>query len=254
MVHLKRHARYKNDLSAPLCRSEFLLEGAVDESTVPTLEESAILAKMRDEVLQGAYYLIDYRGYAGYEPGDNVVNIFSMGSPTTEAIKASEGLLSRGIYANVIVVTSPDLVCGIQAHENDYRFLRDGLGIDGHLHVHPTEHLNGHEFVTVAGRRVPMVSVHDGEAGLLDNLGSIVGVRHIALAVRHHSKCGRPKDIYEYHNIDFNSVIEACGKVLSETALEQVKVSQTVLGEVMATAQQPAQWSDLWPTRPQNRH
>ena len=33
-----------------------------------------------EEVLKGAYHLIDYRGYAGYEPGDNVVNIFAMGS------------------------------------------------------------------------------------------------------------------------------------------------------------------------------
>jgi pyruvate dehydrogenase E1 component len=253
-VHLRRQARNKTDVSAPLCRSEFILEGGVDEASLPALEENAILAKMREEVLQGAYYLIDYRGYAGYEPGDNVVNIFSMGSLTTEAIKASDALLGRGVYANVIVVTSPDLLCGIHAHENDYRYLREGLGISGHLYVHPTEHLNGHEFITVAGRRVPVVSVHDGEAGLLDNLGSIVGVKHTSLAVRHHSKCGRPKDIYEYHGIDANSVIEACGKVLSETALEEVKVSQVVLGEAIANAPQPAQWSDLWPTRPQNRH
>jgi len=205
-------------------------------------------------VLKGAYYLINYQGYAGYEPGDNVVNIFAMGAPTTEAIKASEALLSKGVYANVIVVTSPDLLCGIQAHENDFQYLKEGLGINGHLHVHPTEQLNGHEFVTIAGRRVPMVSVHDGEAGLLDNLGSIVGVRHEALAVRKHSKCGRPKDIYEYHHLDASSVVEACGKVLSETALEEVKVSQTTLGEVMASAPQPSKWSDLWPTRPQNRH
>ena len=177
-----------------------------------------------------------------------------MGSLNTEALKASETLLSKGIYANVIVVTSPDLLCGIHGHENNYDYLKNNLGINGNLHVHPTENLNGTEFVTVAGRRVPIVSVHDGEAGLLDNLGSIVGVRHEALAVRHHSKCGRPKDIYQYHNIDWQSVIEACGKVLSETALEEVKVSQSVLGESQLTQSSPAKWTDLWPTRPQNRH
>ena len=154
----------------------------------------------------------------------------------------------------MIVVTSSDLTCGLQAHENDYRWIREGLGINSTLHVHTTEQLNGHEFVTVAGRRVPIVSVHDGEAGLLDNLGSIVGVRHESLAVRHHSKCGRPKDIYAYHGIDAEAVVEACGKVLAETALENVKVSQTVLGEVQAQAPAPAKWDELWPTRPQNRH
>ncbi len=254
IVHLKRQARFKQDPSQLLCRSEFALNGATDEAQVANLEETQIFEKLREEVLAGAYYLIDYRGYAGYEPGDNVVNIFSMGSMTTEAIKASESLLARGIYANVIVVTSSDLLCGLQAHENDYQYLRESLGINANLHVHPTEHLNGHEFVTVAGRRVPIVSVADGEAGLLDNLGSIVGVRQESLAVRHHSKCGRPKEIYEYHGMDWESVVEACGKVLSDTALEEVRVSQQVLGESSMTQAAPSKWTDLWPVRAQSRH
>lgn len=254
MLWLKRQARFKTEINGLLARAEFPLDGAVDESQLAAQDEAIILEKLREEVLSGAYYLIDYRGYAGYEPGDNVVNIFAMGSLGTEAIKASEALLAKGVYANVIMVTSSDLLCGIQAHENNYQWLKEGLGIDSNLHIHPTEHINGHEFITVAGRRVPMVSVHDGEAGLLDNLGSIVGVRHESLAVRHHSKCGRPKDIYEYHNIDWQSVMEACGKVLAETALEEVRVSQTVLGENEATQKSPAKWTDLWPTRPQSRH
>ncbi|GIL16610.1 MAG: 1-deoxy-D-xylulose-5-phosphate synthase [Oligoflexia bacterium] len=254
LTNLKKQARFKIGLSTPLCRQQFALEGAADESTVETMSEQEIMSTIREDVLQGAYYLIDYRGYAGYEPGDNVVNIMSMGSPTTEAIKASEALLAHGIYANVIVVTSSDLLCGILGHENDYHWLKEGLGINGNLHVHPTEEMGSHEFVTVSGRRVPIVSVHDGEPGLLDNLGSIVGVRQETLAVYKHSKCGRPKDIYEYHSIDAESVVEACGKVLSETALEEVRVSQRVLGEIQASAPQPAKWTDLWPARPQSRH
>lgn len=254
MTYLKKQARFKEDRSTALCRAEFPLEGAADESQVAAQSEEKILETVRHDVLQGAYYLIDYRGYAGYEPGDNVVNIFSMGSPTTEAIRASEALLGKGIYANVIVVTSSDLLCGIQAHQNDYRWLREGLGLNADLHVHPTEQLNGHEFVTVAGRRVPIVSVHDGEAGLLDNLGSVVGVKQEALAVRKHSKVGRPVEIYAYHGIDADSVVEACGKVLAETALENVKVSQNVLSEHQTEGASAAKWDDLWPTRPQNRH
>jgi pyruvate dehydrogenase E1 component len=256
MLNLKRQARFKSDVTAPLHRTEFPLDGAVDEAQMPTQDEAVILNQVREEVLQGAYYLVDYRGYAGYEPGDNVVNIFAMGAMTTEALKASEALLSKGIYANVIVVTSSDLLCGIQAHENDYQYLKNGLGVNGNLHIHPTEQLNGPELVTIAGRRVPIVSVADGEAGLLDNLGSIVGTRQESLAVRHHSKCGRPSEVYQYHNMDWNSVIEACGKVLAETALEEVKVSTNVLGETQATqvsgsetAASTAKWSDLWPTR-----
>lgn len=247
MLYLKRQSRFKTDSSAMLARTEFKVDGAADESTLETLPEAEILETIRQEVLLGAYYLIDYRNYAGFEPGDNVVNIFAMGSMCTEAIKASEALLAHGIYANVIVVTSSDLLCGIQAHEDDYAYLKQNLGVNADLFVHPTQELNGVELVTAAGRRVPIVSVADGEAGLLDNLGSIIGVKQESLAVRKHSKCGRPKDIYAYHHIDAAAVVEACGKVLAETALENVQVSQV-------SFRQPVQpnvtdWRDLWPQR-----
>lgn len=251
MKYLNRQARFKSGLSGMLARAEFPMEGAANESEIPALSETEILRTIREEVLQGAYYLVDYRGYAGYEPGDNVVNIFSMGSPSTEALKASEALLERGIYANVIIVTSPDLLVGVQAHENDYAYLKHGLQIDSRLYLQRREEIQSSDLITVAGRRVPMVSVHDGEPGILDNLGSVVGVRQESCAVRKHSKCGRPSDIYKYHGIDADSIVEACGKVLSETALEQVIVSQNLLPEVQASGKSAQQqhWSEFWPTR-----
>lgn len=249
MTNLKRQLRFKTDQSQNLCLSQFPISGAIDESTVAAMDESSILAVLREDVLQGAYYLIDYRGYAGFEPGDNVVNIFAMGAMGTEAIKASEKLLTMGVYANVIIVTSPDLLCGIQAHQNDYNWLKTGLGINSNLVLHPTESLDGHDLVMVAGRRVPIVSVHDGEAGLLDNLGSVIGVRQESLAVRKHSKCGRPSEVYAYHHIDSESVVDACGKVLSETALEEIQVSQRALGESELSKQSQTKWTDLWPVQ-----
>jgi pyruvate dehydrogenase E1 component len=250
--YLSRQARFKKPYEGgSLCLSEFMLEGATDEASVQAWSEDEIFTAMREDVLAGAYYLIDYRGYAGYEPGDNVVNIFAMGSLGTEALIASEKLLAKGIYANVIMVTSPDLLVGNLAHDNNYELLRNRLQIDGSLHLQPQ--LNGNlyaaEVVTVSGRRVPIVSVHDGEPGLLDNIGSIIGVRHESLAVRKHSRSGRPADIYAYHHIDSEAVAEAVGKVLSETALENVHVSRKILGDV-ATAEvaNPEQWQTLWPS------
>ena len=249
LTNLKRQARFKSDASQTLCRAEFPLQNATPETEVASIDDATIFKAMRDEVLQGAYFLIDYRGYAGYEPGDNVVNIFAMGAMNTEALKASEALLARGIYANVIAVTSPDLLCGIPAHENDYHWLREGLGINSNLYLRRTENEEAGDLVTVAGKRIPIVSVHDGEAGLLDNLGSIVGVRQESCAVRKHSKCGRPNEIYGYHGIDAEAVVEACGKVLSETALEQTIVSEQSLSETQNANRTQAHWSDLWPTR-----
>ncbi len=205
-------------------------------------EESEILRAVREDVLKGAYYLVDYRGFEGYEPGDNVVNIFAMGSPTTEAIKASEELKNKGIYANVIVITSSDLLLGNLAHENGYQHLREGLQVNGDLYLKDIDAADSGELRTLAGRRIPVVSVHDGETGLLDNIGSIIGVRQETLGVRKHSKCGRPSDVYRYHHIDANSVLQACGKVLAETALENTWMP----GEQPAPAAQ-GDWRQLWP-------
>lgn len=253
---LKRQRRFKNtsDGALILCPENQSVEQphCLPTDQVGALDDQEILAQVRQEVLQGAYYLIDYRGYVGYEPGDNVVQIFAMGSLVQEAIQASQALLARGIYANVIVVTSPDLLAGNLAHANDYEHLKKGLGVTGDLHLVP--HLNGHsqrgDVVVLAGRRVPLVSVHDGEPGLLDNLGSLVGVKQLALAVRKHSRCGRPQDVYAYHGIDEVAIVEACGKVLSETALENIELSRQVV-EALAHTESSTRtdWRSLWPEK-----
>lgn len=248
--YLQKQRRFKSGLSEGqlLCRAEYSMEGAVNEEELETLSEQEILDTVRAEVLQGAYYLIDYRGYAGYEPGDNVVHIFAMGSLGTEAIKASEQLLAKGIYANVIMVTSPDLLVGGLAHADNYRYLRENLDVNSRLYLQPTLNgaLHSAEAATLSGRRIPIVSVHDGEPGLLDNIGSIIGVRHESLAVRKHSKCGRPADVYRYHALDADAVVEACGQVLAETALETVQVSRRALEDNL-TPKAHADWRQLWP-------
>ncbi len=257
MKYLTKQSRFKTNSATLLSRSEFSVVGSTNEEEISSISESDILTAVRNDVLKGAYFLIDYRGYAGFEPGDNVVNIFAMGSMCTEAIKASENLLSRGIYANVIVVTSPDLLCGIQAHENNYDYLRNELKINSDLYLNRQGTVESADLIMASGRRIPVVSVHDGEAGLLDNLGSIVGVRQESCAVRKHSKCGRPAEIYNYHHIDDAAVMDACGKVLSETALEKVIVSKTTFEQTADSAytsdqNQRPHWTDLWPTKNQN--
>lgn len=221
--YLKTQSKFKLGLAPEtlLCRADYPMNGAVVESELACLEEAQIMEKLREDVLAGAYYLIDYRNYAGYVAGDNVVHLFAMGSMTTEAIKASEELLKKGIYANVLVVTSPDLLIGHIGHFNNYQHLKEGLQINGNLHLHPMPSSNS-ELMTLAGRRIPVVSVHDGEAGLLDNIGSIIGVKQISCAVRKHSLCGRPSEVYEYHSINSDSVVEAVHEVLAATAEENI--------------------------------
>lgn len=255
---LQKQKRFKKDFSGELNYKDSKMSGGTDESEIKPQTESEIMEVIKKEVLSGAYKLINYEGYAGYVPGDNVVNIFSMGSPTTEAIEASGLLLEKGIYANVIVVTSPDLVAGTLAHNNNYNYLKNYLEVTADLHVtaHDLNSFSKAEVATVSMRRVPIVSVHDGEPGLLDNLGSIVGVKHESLAVRKHSKCGTPKDVYAYHGIDAQGVVQACGKVLSETALEEVKVSKEVLKALQSSEVKSKEknWKSLWPETSTTRH
>jgi pyruvate dehydrogenase E1 component len=223
---------------------------AIDESTLPALDDATLLARVREDCLAGAYRLLDWSGYAGYEPGDNVVNVFAMGSVMTEALDAAQALLAKGVFANVIAVSSPELLLGILGERDGYRHLRQGLGIDGDLHAVEGAGESEAGLVSLAGRRVPIVAVCDGEAGLLDNIGSIVGVKQVTLAVRKFSKCGRPDEVYGYQHIDAASLVEAAGKVLSETALEDLRVSPGLLERLAArTSAGPAQrnWRDLWP-------
>lgn len=246
LKRLKTQKRFKTQ-NVLLTPNGYPYEGATEESSIAAISDAEIMETTRRDVLSGGYYLINYQGYAGYEPGDNVVNIFSMGSPTTEAIEASDKLLQKGIYANVIVVTSPDLLIGAMAESNQYSHLKENLGINAKLYFNGSIDHAG-DLATISGRRIPIVSVHDGEAGLLDNIGSVVGVRHEVLAVKKHSKCGRPEDVYKYHHLDADSIVEACGKVLSETALEEVQVSRSLLGSLLnQEAPQIRNWRELWP-------
>jgi len=251
--NLVSQARFKQDLPAGT-----LLKpagggpewgDAVDESTLPALSEAEVRNTIRENCLLGGYFLVNWEGYAGYEPGDNVVNVFVMGSVGTEALEASRVLLEMGIFANVVVVTSPELMLGILGEQNEYDHLKNGLGITGDLHATTGAGTTEAGLLSLAGRRVPCVAVCDGEAGLLDNIGSIVGVKQITLAVRRFSKCGRPDQVFEMHGLDCNSVVEACGRALAETATEELRIPADLADRLArrSTSQRP-NWRELWPT------
>lgn len=199
------------------------------------LPDSEILNTLRKEVLAGGYRLIHYEGYEDYTPGDNVVHMFAMGALGEEAILASDALLKEGIYANVFIVTSPDLLLGNLAEQSKYTHLTEGLGVNGDLHLQKDQELaNTAQWLALQGSRIPIVSVHDGEPGLLDNIGSIVGVKHQTLAVRRTSKSGFTKDIYHFHHIDAEAIAKAAKDVMEQTAAESLSVHPTVLKTIFS--------------------
>ncbi len=250
LEHVRRQAASKTSApDAPLAPAGSGWSDGVDESTLAPLPDAELLARVRADCLRGAYRLVDWRGYAGYEPGDNVVEIFAMGSVATEALEASAALLERGVFANLTVVTSPDLLLGILAEADDYLHLREGLGVSGDLFAVADAARSEAGLVGLAGRRVPCVAVCDGEAGLVDNVGSIVGVKQRTLAVRRFSKSGRPDEVFAYQGLDRDSIVEACGRMLAETALEDFVVAPALLERMAARGGRPRpHWRELWPT------
>jgi len=195
------------------------------------MSDEEIFPVVRADVLAGAYVLIDHRANPDYVPGDNAVHVFAMGALVAEAIKASDALLEKGIFANVFVVTSPDLLLGNYAYHDGYRHLRETLGVSGDLFLGKGgEKVSSlPEWYGLQGSRVPVVSVHDGEPGILDNIGSIVGVKQKALAIRKTSKSGTTWDIFHLHGIDAEGIIEATDEVLTDTAAERFQVRSSVL-------------------------
>jgi pyruvate dehydrogenase E1 component len=248
----RRQARWKRDMPAGAELGFAAQDGGLREAEVPHAPDAEILALLREHALAGGYRLIDWRGYRGYQPGENVVELFVMGALVPEAIGAAELLLDRGVYANVTVVTSPDLLCGELARKTGYAHLKQTLGASGALHLRPAGRTGGPlgagDAVDLAGRRVPIVSVHDGEVGLLDNLGSVLGVPQIAKAVVKFSKSGTPAHIYAYHGLDPAGIADACGQVLAETALERVQLHEGAAAVLRGQQGAPAaDWRELWP-------
>jgi pyruvate dehydrogenase E1 component len=249
---LRKQVTWKREMPAGAELGLTAQDGGLLEAEVPHAADSEILATVREHVLAGGYRLIDWRGYRGYQPGENVVELFVMGALLPEAVQAAQLLLDRGVYANVTVVSSPDLLCGELARKTGYAHLTKTLGVNGRLHLRPAHGnqgpLTSADVIDLAGRRVPVVSVHDGEVGLLDNLGSVLGVRQIAKAVVKFSKSGTPAHINEYHGLHPAGIAEACGQALAETALEQVQLHASAYAALAASANQPQPgWRELWP-------
>ena len=209
-----------------------------------------ILAAVREDVLAGGYWLVHHAGVEDYQPGDNVVVLLSMGAPTVEALKAVDRLRELGIYADLLVVTCADLLLGRFAERDGYAQLHK-LGLDGTVHLVATagDALDDADVRLLAARTVPIVAIVDGEPGLLDNAGSVIGVRQRTLAVQKFSKSATPDEVYRYHGMDAESIVRAAGRLLAESTLREVRVSSAAAARPAGGAAMPqgSDWRELWP-------
>lgn len=144
---------------------------------------------LRQQVLHGGYRLIDCRLEEGYRPGDNVVHIFVSGAMVPEAVEAAQHLREDGILANVMNVTSADLLF------HDYLAAQQA-GMSGALRTSWIETL-----VPPAERSAPVLTLHDAHPHTLSFIGGVLSTRMMCLGVTEFGQSGAQADLYRRYGI-----------------------------------------------------
>jgi pyruvate dehydrogenase E1 component len=157
----------------------------VDQALAAVPDDPAARERRRRQVVAGAYPLRRVEGPA--------VTLAVMGALVPEALAAADRLAELGLPADVVCVTSPDLVFrAVQA--------RRGLG------EAPVWVLDS---VFPAERARPLVTLLDGHPHTLAFLAGIRGVPATHLGVTAFGQSGDLGSVYRYHGIDTDGIVGA---------------------------------------------
>jgi len=142
-------------------------------------------------VVAGGYLL----RRAGARPG---VTIAATGVMAVEALAAAERLAQAGLAADVVCVTSPDLL---------FRALRARQGARADAQADEPAWILDQIFP--ADRAAPMVTVLDGHPHTLAFLATVNRVPSVTLGVTAFGQSGALEDVYRYHGIDADGIVRA---------------------------------------------
>ncbi|SDS12524.1 transketolase C-terminal domain-containing protein [Jiangella sp. DSM 45060] len=157
----------------------------VDQSLAAVPADPAARDRRRRQVVAGGYPL---RRAARPD-----VTIAAMGALVPEALAAADRLAENGVAADVVCVTSPDLL---------FRAVQARRGRDDA----PSWILDQ---LLPADRARPLVTVLDGHPHTLAFLATVHRVDHLALGVAGFGQSGSLEDVYRHHGIDIDSIIGA---------------------------------------------
>jgi pyruvate dehydrogenase E1 component len=157
----------------------------VDQSRAAVPTDPAARERRRRQVVAGAYPL--------RRAADAAVTIAAMGAVVPEALTAADRLLQMGIPADVVCVTSPDLL---------YRAVRARQSHD----IAETWILDQ---VFPADRATPLVTALDGHPHTLTFLATINRVATIGLGVTRFGQTGSLQDVYAHHGLDSDTIVRA---------------------------------------------
>lgn len=178
----------------------------VDQGLMKVPEDPAGRERMRRQVLNGAYRLLDRSGVAGYKPGENVLHIMASGAMVPEAAAASNALSREGVFANVINVTGQGPL--YRAFQQSVYDAIDGRGA---LDMFMADSIAPSE------RGAPIVTVMDGHPRSLAWIGSALKSPVIPVGVTEFGQSGSRQDLYGEYRMDADSIAAACYAAL-ETA------------------------------------
>jgi pyruvate dehydrogenase E1 component len=157
----------------------------VDQALASVPADPAARGRRRRNVVAGAYLLRRH--------GRPALTICGMGAVIPEALAAAERLDAMGFGADVVCVTSPDLL---------FRAVQARRG----LTAAPDWIL---DTAFSPGRAAPMVTVLDGHPHTLAFLAGVNQVPAAHLGVTAFGQAGDIDSVYRYHHIDADSVIGA---------------------------------------------
>jgi pyruvate dehydrogenase E1 component len=157
----------------------------VDQTLAALPADPAARERRRQQVVAGGYVLC--------RADDPDVTIAAMGAVVPNALTAAHRLSQLKVTADVICVTSPDLL---------FRALRARQG-------HDTASTWILDQLFPANRAAPMVTVLDGHPHTLAFLAAINQVPHTALGVTQFGQSGALDEIHRHHRIDADTVVRA---------------------------------------------
>ena len=170
----------------------------VDQGLLKMPEDPEARGRLRQQVLNGAYRLIDRSASPGYDPGANVVHLMASGAMIPEAVSASNALREEGIFANVINVTGPGPL-----YRSYQRSVYDSMDGRGNLDMFMADS------ISPDARNAPVVTVVDGHPHSLAWIGSALKTHVIPVGVTEFGQSGSRDELYREYRIDKDSIMAA---------------------------------------------
>ena len=174
-------------------------QNLMDEALARLGEET-----LRRQVLAGGYRIVDWRTAAPSLPRSRLVHLASAGALIPDAIAAAAQLSEQGIPANVLNLTSAQLL---------YEAWREGGG-SARQDDSPFAWL-----IPPDERHAPIITVQDGASHALAWLGGIYGMRTYPLGVDAFGQSGARADLYRHYGIDAASIVDAARRALIRSGI-----------------------------------